>query len=63
MRTIKEMLEIEERDLWEKMLRLGEFIDSKEYDSLSDVQQSLLHAQHAAMNCYRVILKNRIYNL
>jgi hypothetical protein len=44
-----------------KHKRLGEFIvESPIFQGLSEAQQSRLNRQHAIMNCYLVVLDERI---
>lgn len=51
---------IEESDLYERIEKLGAFIDSDKFECLSAQKKNLLRAQYADMISYRAILVERI---
>ena len=50
----------EQKDLYERTIKLGEFIQGKEYAKLSVTKQHLLTAQFGVMDAYIAILNMRI---
>jgi hypothetical protein len=58
--TFKERLENERIELNERINKLGDFIVSDKFQSVQEVQQSLLNIQFAAMNAYSQCLLERL---
>ena len=55
-----ERMEIELKELEEKLEKLDKFMDSGEFQALSDLNQTLLFDQAESMADYAKILKRRI---
>lgn len=55
-----ERMKIEEKELGEKIAKLGDFIHSETFYSLPEREQWLLDEQVYPMNQYRQVLKKRI---
>lgn len=51
---------VEYKDLQDKLVKLGAFINSDKFKELDDENRSLLNAQYHTMYTYKVILSRRI---
>jgi hypothetical protein len=58
-----ERLEEEHHELYKKTTALRNFFENDTYDSLNDIQQSLLRMQYTTMGLYKDILSQRISNI
>ncbi len=67
-KTIKKLQELQERlyrednELFEKIMKLEDFINSKRINEISDEQANLLEVQFQAMRTYHQVLRARINN-
>lgn len=55
-----ERMEVELKELEEKVEKLEAFIKTETFEALDEFKQGLLKAQKAAMDIYVSVLKNRI---
>ena len=58
--TAKERVEIELKELQEKLKKLENFIENEKFDKLPEQQKNLLNKQAKAMNTYAAILVSRL---
>ena len=58
--SAKERVEIELKELEIRLNKLGNFLNTPNFDQLSITQKSLLQAQHSIMLSYTVLLKLRL---
>ena len=56
----KERLLIENRELTQRLMRLAEYIDSDNFQTLDELNRSYLELQKSAMEQYKNILQKRI---
>lgn len=58
----KERVENELKELGERIFKLTNFMQTENFNNLSDIQQTLLMAQSNAMHTYSAILMLRLKN-
>lgn len=58
--TFQDRLQIEERELDDKITKLNHFIQSEKFISLNENQRQLMNEQYRTMVKYQEILKKRI---
>lgn len=59
--TFLDRMNIELKDLREKLKKLGIFFTTKEFSTMSEEQQAMLYCQHDVMEAYKNILVTRIH--